>query len=92
MRRAGRNFHVPLPEELYKRLREEAERSDQPATVLARDAIERWLRDREKSALHDAIAEYATRHGGTAVDIDEELEEVSVEHLVVEEEKDIEAV
>jgi predicted DNA-binding protein len=91
MRRAGHNFHVPLPDELYKRLREEAERSDQPATVLARDAIETWLRDREKLALHDAIAEYATRHGGTAVDIDEELEEASVEHLVAEEEKAVEA-
>jgi predicted DNA-binding protein len=87
MRRAGRNFHVPLPDELYKRLREEAERSERPATVLARDAIEAWLRDREKAALHNAIADYAARHGGTAVDIDKELEEASLEHLVTEEEK-----
>ena len=91
MRRAERNFHVPLPDELYKRLREEAERSEQPATVLVRDAIEAWLRDKEKAALHDAIADYATRYGGTGVDIDEELEEASVEHLVVEEEKAVEA-
>jgi len=91
MRRAERNFHVPLPDELYKRLREEAERSEQPATVLVRDAIEAWLRDKEKAALHDAIADYAARHGGTGVDIDEELEEASVQHLVAEEEKAVEA-
>jgi predicted DNA-binding protein len=90
MRRAGRNFHVPLPDELYKRLREEAERSEQPATVLAREAIDVWLRDREKATLHDAIADYAARHGGTAVDIDDELEEASVEHLVAEKEKAVE--
>ena len=90
MRRAGRNLHVPLPDKLYKRLREEAERSEQPATVLARDAIEVWLRHREKAALHDAIVDYAARHGGTAVDIDEQLEHASVEHLLGEEEKAVE--
>jgi hypothetical protein len=33
-----RNFHVPLSEDLYSRLREEAGRSKQPATALARHA------------------------------------------------------
>ena len=38
------NFHVPLPTELYSKLREEAERSKRPATALARQAIEDWLK------------------------------------------------
>jgi predicted transcriptional regulator len=39
-----RNFHLPLPEETYDRLRRAAERSKEPATALAREAIECWLR------------------------------------------------
>lgn len=35
-----RNFHVPLSEDLYRRLREEAERSKRTATALARHAID----------------------------------------------------
>lgn len=80
------NFHVPLPDELYKKLREEADRSNQPATALARDAIELWLRHREKAALHDAMAAYAARHAGTVADLDEELEGESVEYLLAAEE------
>jgi hypothetical protein len=34
-----RNFHVPLPDDLYKQLHAEAQHSQQLATVLARDAI-----------------------------------------------------
>ena len=39
-----KNFHVPLPEQTYTRLRAEAERTQAPATALAREAIEWWLR------------------------------------------------
>ena len=81
-----RNFHVPLPEDLYKRLREEAGRSKKPATELARRAIELLLQERKKAALHDAIALYAAKHAGTASDLDEELEAASVEHLISGEE------
>ena len=35
----SRNFHVPLPEALYERLRMEAEQSAEPATEIARQAI-----------------------------------------------------
>lgn len=87
MKRASlRNLHVPLPEELYSELRAEADRSKQPATVLARSAIEFWLNQRKKVALHEAIAEYASRHAGTVADLDHELEAASVEHLIAEEE------
>ncbi|MBI2218167.1 MAG: hypothetical protein HYU51_12795 [Candidatus Rokubacteria bacterium] len=35
-----RNFHLPLPEPLYRRLREAAAQTNQPATTVARYAIE----------------------------------------------------
>lgn len=82
---AVRNFHVPLPEDLYIELRSEADRSGRPATVLARDAIELWLRQRQKRALHVAIADYAERYAGTEFDLDQELEIASTQHLLAEE-------
>jgi S-adenosylmethionine synthetase len=39
-----RNFHLPLPEQTYTHLRAEAERAKLPATALAREAIDWWLR------------------------------------------------
>jgi predicted transcriptional regulator len=76
------NFHVPLPDETYDRLRAEAERSKVPATVLAREAIDFWLRQQFRKARHDAIAAYAARTAGTDLDLDMELEAAAVQHLV----------
>ena len=79
------NFHVPLPEDLYSELRTEAKRCGQPATALARDAIQLWLQQRQKAALHEAIAAYAAKHAGSPADLDEELEAASIDHLLDEE-------
>jgi len=38
-----KNFHLPLPEHTYALLRAEAEQTQVPATVLAREAIDSWL-------------------------------------------------
>jgi len=51
-----RNFHVPLPEPLYRRLRDAAARAHQPATVVARNAIEAWLRQQRRAFVREAIA------------------------------------
>ena len=83
-RSAVRNFHVPLPDDLYNKLREEAGRSGSPATELARRAIEALLEQRQRAALNDAIALYAAKLAGTASDLDEALEPASVEHLLSE--------
>lgn len=74
-----RNFHLPLPEELYLALRDEAAALKQPATVVARQAIENWLRERRKMALHEAIAAYAAEHAASAADLDTALEAASLE-------------
>jgi hypothetical protein len=53
------NFHVPLPEDVYSELRQQAQRLHQPATQVARHAIESWLQDRRRDLLHEAIRAYA---------------------------------
>jgi predicted DNA-binding protein len=80
--RAKHNLHVPLPEPLHDRLRAEAKRSGRPATTLAREAIEAWIEERQRQAVHEAIAEYAGEMAGSPADLDEELERAGVDHLV----------
>ena len=80
-----RNFHLPLPDPLYQSLRKQAERLKRPATGLAREAIESWLRQRHREALREAISDYAARHAGSDIDLDEELEAASIEHLLNDE-------
>ena len=73
---------MPLPDETYDHLRSEAERSKVPATALAREAIDFWLRQQLRKARHDAIAAYAAQTAGTGLDLDAELEAVGIEHVV----------
>ena len=77
-----KNFHVPLPEQTYAQLRAEAERTQVPATTLAREAIDSWLRDQARRERHDAIAAYAAEMAGTPLDLDRDLESAGIEHLV----------
>jgi predicted transcriptional regulator len=77
-----KNFHVPLPDETYDDLRIAAERSKVPATVLAREAIDFWLRQQLRKARHDAIAAYAAEKAGSSFDLDNDLEAAGIEHLV----------
>ena len=74
-----RNFQLPLPQPTYRRLREAANRAKQPATVVARYAIETWLREQRKAALHEAIAAYAAKMAGTPADLDPDLEAAALE-------------
>jgi predicted transcriptional regulator len=76
-----RNFHVPLPDEVHRQLREEAARRRLPATTLARQAIENWLEQRRAETLHEEIAAYAARHAATQFDLDEELQAAGIELL-----------
>lgn len=77
-----KNFHVPLPDETYDRLRIAAERSKVPATALAREAIDFWLQQELRKARHDAIVAFAAEAAGTSLDLDDELEAAGIEHLV----------
>jgi hypothetical protein len=77
-----KNFHLPLPERTYAQLRAVAERAQAPATILAREAIESWLREQSRKARHEAIAAYATEMAGTKSDLDPDLESAGIEHLL----------
>jgi hypothetical protein len=76
------NFHLPLPEHTYSHLRAAAERAQVPATTLAREAIDSWLRQQLRKARHEAIAAYAAEMAGTDLDLDPELESAGIERLV----------
>jgi hypothetical protein len=75
-----KNFRLPLPEQTYSRLRTEAERVQVPATALAREAIDFWLRRQLREARHRAIAAYAEEMAGTNLDLDPVLESAGIEH------------
>jgi predicted DNA-binding protein len=75
------NFHIPLPEQLYTRLREAAKRQHRPATQMAKQAVEYWLEEQEKLLLHEEIASYAAHAAGSVEDLDTQLEAASLEHL-----------
>ena len=81
-----RNFHLPLPEELYEELRDQARKSGRPATAVARRAIEAWLRQARRMELSESIASYASRHAGSPCDLDEELESAGLDSWMSTEE------
>lgn len=78
---AIRNFHIPLPEHLYLRLKAAAQRQRRPATQLAKQAVEYWLMEQEKLTLHEEIAQYAAKVAGTEADLDEALENAGLQQL-----------
>jgi hypothetical protein len=53
-----------------------------PATALAREAIDSWLRQQWRKERHDAIAKFAAEAAGSSFDLDEELEAAGIEHLL----------
>lgn len=69
-----KNFHLALPERTYALLKAEAERAQLPATRLAREAIDTWLREQTRRARRDAISAYAAEMADTHLDLDRELE------------------
>lgn len=81
MRYAMKNFHLPLSEGTYEELHRQSTREGRPATIVAREAIERWLEERRKSELHEAIAEYAAERKGSADDLDQDLERAAIDRL-----------
>jgi predicted DNA-binding protein len=75
------NFHMPLPEPVYQRLKSVAKKQHKPATQLAKQALEYWLDEQERLAVHEEIASYAAAMAGTGDDLDTSLEAASLEHL-----------
>jgi len=76
-----RNFHVPLPEPMYQRLKRAADIQHRPATQVVKQAIEYWLDEQERLALHEEIGRYAATAAGGNDDLDESLEKAALECL-----------
>jgi predicted transcriptional regulator len=74
-----KTFHLPVPEDVYAALREEAAALKRPATVIAREAIEAWLGERRRASARKSIAAYAAKHAGTTTDLNPDLEAASLE-------------
>lgn len=81
----NKNFHVPLPDMIYSELMGLADELRIPATKLARNAIEIWLKERKKRALHKKITSYAAEMAGTSSDLDQALENAGIDFLLDEE-------
>ncbi len=75
------NFHLPLSEDLHRRLRNMSRLRSQSATTIARIAIDDWLKRQEKEELGRQIESYARKMAGTENDLDEEMESAAVENL-----------
>ena len=82
------NLHVPLPEDLHEKLREEARRSGRPATEIAREGIDLVLALRRREAISAEIAAYAREVAGSRNDLDDDLETATIEHLLESDERE----
>jgi predicted transcriptional regulator len=76
-----RDFHVPLPEQVYQELKSEAESSRRSANAVAREAISQWLEARRQARLDHEVLVYAEAVAGTDADLDVELEAAGLELL-----------
>ena len=76
-----KNFHLPLPAALYASLREAAARAGTPATGLAREAIENWLKEDKRRLQRAELAEFVAANAGTDWDVDGQWEQSGVESM-----------
>lgn len=74
-----KNLHVPLPTEVHQELKAQAQRVGEPATVLARRAIEDRVRALKREQIADEITAYADAMAGTEFDLDPALEAAGLE-------------
>ena len=78
---ADQQIQVSLPMELYQKLSDEAERTQQAEEAVARLAIEKWLEERRQEWIEAEIAAFAEEYAGTEFDLDNELEAAGIEFL-----------
>lgn len=69
-----KHLHVPLPTDVHEDLKAQAQRVGEPATVIARRAIEDRVRVLQREQIADEISEYARAVAGTVDDYDPAIE------------------
>jgi len=85
MASATKNFHLPLPEELYDELRSAAREADQPATKFAQELMRAGLEDWRRAHRRRQIAAYARVQAGSRDDLDPDLERAGIAALIDDE-------
>jgi hypothetical protein len=58
------------------------DRQRRPATALAREALECWIKEREREAVQAELAVYVSACAGTDADLDPALEAAGVEAIL----------
>jgi predicted DNA-binding protein len=81
---ALKNCHIPLPNNLYSRLKKEAKQSKQPVTKLVRYAVESWLEQQQSLMIEEELTKYVNSCAGSKHDLDPDLEAASIDHLINE--------
>lgn len=79
------NFHLPLPDPMHDELREASSRLGRPATELVREALHAWLAAYRRRLRQERVREWAEAHAGTAHDLDPDLEDQTIGHLLAAE-------
>ncbi len=78
-----KKFNLPLPEKMHRALFAESRRAGIPATRLVRSVLERWIEQRQRENRRDEVREFATKYGGSELDLDPVLEDAAAEELSV---------
>lgn len=78
---ANKNFHLPLPSALYADLRAAAERAGTPATDVAREAIQVWLKQERRRKIQQELRAFAEAYAGTEWDLDPQFEAAGIESI-----------
>ena len=76
-----KNFHLPLSEALDGELRGYARDVGKPATLVAREALVEYLKEKRREHVRDAVEDWARSHAGGPCDLDEALAEAGAEAL-----------
>lgn len=76
-----KKLNLPLSEETHRALFDESRRTGVPATRLAREALEDWLRQRERERRREEVRRFAMQHAGGDYDLDPALESIAAEEL-----------
>ena len=79
-----KSLRIPLSDEAYAQLKAEAAKADLPASILAREAVDSWLKIQARKIRQEAIAAYAAEYAGTEFDLDPALEAAGVQFMLDE--------
>ncbi len=74
-----KQLDVPLSEATFTALQKVAKERHEPVAVLAQRVLDTWLNEQQKHQRREAIRAYAEQMAGSEEDLDEVLEQASLE-------------